>query len=72
MLITLFFLKFHRKYRVKYSEKQQKIRKNHFFIEKNMLQDLFCTDKQIFLVILHTKSGKKTIVANHPFKKVKQ
>ena len=34
MIKNAFFIEFLRKYRGKYSEKQQKNRKNYFFIEK--------------------------------------
>ena len=48
----LSFYEFFGKYRVKYSEKQQKIGKNYFFSEKKVSNARFWAEKKIFLVIL--------------------
>jgi len=48
-----------RKYRGKYLEKQQKNGKIYFFSEKKLLEGHFCTEKQIFFVILQPKSDNK-------------
>jgi len=50
-------VKFHRKYKVKYLENKQKIRKNAFFHKKKLRKALFCTLKEIFLVILQPKKA---------------
>ena len=56
MIKNAFFIEFLRKYRVKYSEKQQKFGKNYFFSEKKWVQGRFCAEKEIFFVILPPKS----------------
>lgn len=56
MIKNAFFIEFLRKYRGKYSEKQQKFGKNCFFIEKKWLYARKPASKRIFLVILQPKS----------------
>jgi len=50
-------LEFHRKYRVNNLEKQQKMGKICFFIEKILLNACFCAEKRFFFVILRAEKA---------------
>ena len=64
MIKNAFFIEFLRKYRGKYSEKQQKNGKIYFFNEKKLHQGCFCIEKRIFFVILHPKSDERACHQN--------
>ena len=64
MIKNAFFIEFLRKYRGKYSEKQQKNGKFYFFIEKKLFEGLFCMKKQIFFVFLRPKADMIGVVGS--------